>query len=219
MIFFAKFNDNIGAVEKFQNVFHFITHCLVFQRKYYNLSLSGWLTKPISPLQSEDSDDEPNSTSSPPNPSSQNLKIENGLELMQLTETPNDVQFAVPSIQLFTETIMPQVESDNSPLILPAEESGNQLSSHYLPNMIQRVRQSQLCIDPKDFVIPSTPITVEERLVGTNEIHTTVINTCGMTSLPYTLHDDDPFDTKYPNLKTPLPPISTFFNFHRKRQS
>ncbi|EFO19450.1 hypothetical protein LOAG_09044 [Loa loa] len=187
-------------------------------RKYYNLSLSGWLAKPLSPLQSEDSEDESNSTSPSPNHSIQNLRIQREPRSMQSAETPNDTQLAVPSIQLLTEAVLSQVESDKSSLILPAEKSGDQLPPHYLPNMIQRVRQSQLCIDPKDFVVPYTPITVEERLAGTDEIHITVINTCGMTSLPYTLHDDDPFDTKYPNLKTLLPPISTFFNFIRKRQ-
>ncbi|EJW88771.1 hypothetical protein WUBG_00315 [Wuchereria bancrofti] len=189
-----------------------------WMKKYYNLSLLGWLTKPLSPLQSEESDDEPISSSPPPNRLPQNLRVESEPGSIQLTETPNDSQFAVSSIQLFTETVIPQVEPDNLALILPAEESCDQLPSH-LPNMIQRVRQSKLCIDPKNFVVPFTPIIIEERLAGTNEVHTTVINTCGMTSLPYTLHDDDPFDTKYPNPKTLLPPISVFLNFRRVRRS
>ncbi|VDO39853.1 unnamed protein product [Brugia timori] len=187
-------------------------------KKYYNLSLLGWLTKPLSPLQSEESDDEPISSSPPPNQLSQNLRIENEPGSIQLAEAPNDSQFPVSSIQLFTETVIPQVEPDNLALILPAEEPCDQPPSH-LPNMIQRVRQSKLCIDPKNFVVPFTPIIIEERLAGTNEVHTTVINTCGMTSLPYTLHDDDPFDTKYPNPKTLLPPISVFLNFRRVRRS
>ncbi|CAG9532672.1 unnamed protein product [Cercopithifilaria johnstoni] len=186
--------------------------------KYYNLSLSGWLTKPRSPMESGDLDDESSNTSSSPNPLSQNFMTENGLRSIQLIETSNN-ELVLPNIQLFTETILQQIEPDNSSLILPANESDDQLPSNYLPNIIQRVRQNQLCIDPKDFVIPYTPITVEERLAGTDEVQTTVIDTCGMTSLPYTLHDDDPFDTKYPNFKTKLPPISTFFNCRHKRQS
>uniref|UniRef100_A0A8R1U0U4 Uncharacterized protein n=1 Tax=Onchocerca volvulus TaxID=6282 RepID=A0A8R1U0U4_ONCVO len=190
-----------------------------WMKKYYSLTLLGWLTKPLSPLSLDDSEEEPNSTSSPSTPSPRNLETENGSGSMLLAETPNEPEFAAPSIQLFTEKRLPQVESDNSQSFLPAEESDGCLTSHHLPNMIHRVRQPQLCIDPKDFVIPYTPIAVQEKLVGTDEIRTVVINTCGMTSLPYTLHDDDPFDTKYPNHTTLLPPISTFFNFHRRRQS
>lgn len=192
-----------------------------FQEKYYNLSLSGWLTKPRSPMQSGDLDDEPNNTSPSPIPSPQNLPRENGLRPIHSTETlnnPQNVQLVLPpTIQIFTETILQEAESDNASSILPARESNDQLSSNYLPTLIQRARQHHPCIDPRDFVIPYTPITVEERLAGTDEVHTTVINTCGITSLPYTLHDDDPFDTKYPNLKTKLPPISTFFNLRPKR--
>ncbi|VBB34288.1 unnamed protein product [Acanthocheilonema viteae] len=190
------------------------------QEKYYNLSLSGWLAKPLSPMGSDDSDDELNNTSSSPNSSSQNHTTENGLGSMELKETSNNThnaQLVIPNVQLFTETILQQVEPNNSSLILSAKESDDQLPSNYLPNMIQHVRQHQLCIDPRDFVIPYTPITVEERLAGTDEVRTTVINTCGMTGLPYTLHDDDPFDTKYPNFITKLPPISTFFNFRNKK--
>lgn len=174
-------------------------------------------------MHSEDlNDNEPNNTiSSSSNPSSQNPTTENGLRSTQLTETSNNAhntQIIIPSTQLFTETILRQVELDNSSsLILPTKQSDDQVSSNYLPYIIQRVRQHQLCIDPGDFVIPYTPITMEERLAGTDEVHTTVINTCGMTSLPYTLHDDDPFDSKYPNFQTKLPPISIFFNFCRKR--
>ncbi|MCP9259212.1 hypothetical protein DINM_002174 [Dirofilaria immitis] len=169
------------------------------QRKYYSLTLLEWLTKPLSPLSLDDSEDEPNRST-------------------LLTEALNDPEFVIPS-NPFAETRSPQAELYNSSSLLPTEESNDRLASHHFSTLIQRVRQPQLCIDPKDFVIPYTPITIQERLAGTDEIRIAVINTCGMTSLPYTLHYDDPFDTKYPNLTTLLPPISTFFNLRRRRQS
>ncbi|KAM3716002.1 Speckle targeted PIP5K1A-regulated poly(A) polymerase [Dirofilaria immitis] len=189
-----------------------------WMRKYYSLTLLEWLTKPLSPLSLDDSEDEPNSTSPPLTPSSQNLKMENGSGSTLLTEALNDPEFVIPS-NPFAETRSPQAELYNSSSLLPTEESNDRLASHHFSTLIQRVRQPQLCIDPKDFVIPYTPITIQERLAGTDEIRIAVINTCGMTSLPYTLHYDDPFDTKYPNLTTLLPPISTFFNLRRRRQS
>lgn len=77
-------------------------------------------------------------------------------------------------------------------------------------NLIQQVEEPVPYDGSKDFYVPNTPVTQEEVVFGTNEIRTTVVNTCGLSNLPYTLHDDDPFDTKYPGMTTPLPPVSTF---------
>uniref|UniRef100_A0A0R3S6G0 Uncharacterized protein n=1 Tax=Elaeophora elaphi TaxID=1147741 RepID=A0A0R3S6G0_9BILA len=165
-------------------------------------------------MRPEEVEDEPDDTSSQSSPSPQNFPVANKRSI-RLTEASNVL--ALPNMQLLTGTAPQPAQPDYSSLLLSVKESNDQLPSNFPPTVIQRVRQQQPCIDPKDFVIPYTPITVEERLPGTNEVRTTVTNTCGMTGLPYTLHNDDPFDTKYPNFKTKLPPISSFLNFRRNK--
>uniref|UniRef100_A0A915PHG0 Uncharacterized protein n=1 Tax=Setaria digitata TaxID=48799 RepID=A0A915PHG0_9BILA len=216
-------NDHLTAEEQWSNILKQTKYRSFFRsrwmKKYWSLTLLEWLTKPISPLLFEDDENEPDDPSPPPTPLPRNLELESEPCSMLSPLIPdNNTYFPAPRSQLFTGTSLPQVEA-NQLSLLPAEEPVRHFPSHGLPNLVQRVRQSQLCIDPKDLVIPYTPITVYERLPGTDEVRTTVINTCGMTSLPYTLHDDDPFDSKYPNLTTLLPPVSTFFNPRRKRQS